>query len=236
MGFVWVEEKEDDAKFTAHLDTKIGEATTTLTNTNSGLLGDIKKLKKQVKDKEGFDITEFNTLKTENEALKKAKQEGETDAEKQLRLAREQHSAEVTVLKKRLDKKDENDDKNLISAQVSSSLAVIQVKPSLLNAAKRIIKGDVTIEDVDGERVPMVGDQTVAEYAATWAKTDEGKNFVLAKKNKGGDSDGGDGDGGDEDDAKFFKKGDAAYNVTKQILLKKSNPARYKELSAKSSK
>lgn len=229
MGYVWVEEKEDDKKFKKHLTKKITEATITITNTNKGLLADIGKLKKANKKKEGIEVDEFNRLQIENAQLKTQQQEGETEAEKQLRLAREQHSDEVKALKKRLDKKDKKDEKNLIKSEIAEAIVKINVKSSMANGAKHIMNSDITME----EGIPMIGDKTVLEFAEDWAKTEEGKHYVLAPKNGGGNSTGGDNAEAEVEQAKFFDKKSGSLNITKQVLLKKSNSVLYKKLKEK---
>lgn len=229
MGYIWDEKKKDDKKFTDHLDKKVKEAITTLTKTNSGLLGTIKKLKKSVKEKSDIDVDEFNKIKTENKQLKKKSRKNESKAEKQLRLAREQHSSEMDKLTKRLDKKDKKDEKNLIKSEILESLGLIGCKSVLTKAARKIIQSDVVIE----EGIPMIGDKIISEYIKEWSKTEEGKNFVLAKKNSGGDSSGGNEEEGEDEQEKYFDPKSKSVNLTKQLLLKKSNPELHKQLKNK---
>lgn len=235
MGFVWIDDKEDDEKFKGHLATKIDEATTTLANTNKGLLADVKKLKKKVKEKEDISVDEYNTLKTENEQLKNSKREGETEIEKQARIAKEQHEADMKKLNDKIEKMESRDRKNLVDSHITEGLVEIKVKSSLMKAAKKIIESDVTVtEDEAGNKVAMVGDKTIKEHIVWWSETDEGKNFVVATKNNGGDSSGNDSKQYSSSDfEKYYDKKSGQTNITQQILLSKNNPTLHAKLATK---
>lgn len=233
MGFIWVDDKEDDDKFKSHMETKIGEATTSLTNSNDGLKADITKLKKKVKEKEDIDIEEVNKLKTENKALKEKKEGEETDVQKQLRVMKEQMEEERKKNAKTIEFLDNHNKTLLVDDEITKSLLAAKVKDSLMNAARLIIKADVSIVEEEGKRVARIGDKTVAEHVAAWAETDEGKNFILAPKNGGGGGGQGSGDGNPDLIESYFDPKSKNYNVTQQVLLKKTNEVKYNELKAK---
>lgn len=238
MGFIWVDEKEDDQKFKDHLEKKISEATTSLSASNDGLKKDITKLKKKVKDKEGVDVDEFNRLKTENAQLKSNRDHDETEEMKALRIAKEQLEVDNKDLKGRVDILENESKTSMIDLAITNALVGVKVKDSMMSAAEKIIRADVAVVVEDGKRVAKVGDRTIKEHVEHWAKSEEGKNFILADKNKGGGSTGSGGNytesEGDWDGA--FNPESKHFNYTKQGQLKKLDAALYNDLKKKYSK
>lgn len=229
MGFVWVEDKEDDAKFKKHIKTEMKA----LTNSNQGLKTDIVKLKKKVKEKEGIVIEDYNKLKTENEELKTGKQKDETEQQKADRITMEQLKADNESLKKDVEVLNKSDKKNLVDAQINKNLSKIGVKSSLFDAAFKIIKADVAIVEEDGKRKAVVGDRSIKDHVKWWSDTEEGKNFVVAKKNKGGNSHGSDKDKKKVGAAKYFDPASKHFNRTEQIKIKLTNPELAQKLADK---
>jgi len=64
-------------------------------------------------------------------------------------------------------------------------------KPSYLKAAKAMLAGQVILTADGDKRVAMVGDKKLAEFIKDWAGGDEGKTFVDAPGNSGGNAPGG---------------------------------------------
>lgn len=231
MGWVWVEDKEDDERFKSEFEKKISETTSTLDKTNKDLLDEVKKLKKKVKDKESFTVDGYNELKNKVEKMKKEQTEGGSELEKQMRIIREQMDEESKKNKDEIEKLKAKNKKSLIKGELAKALAGIKVKPSLLDAAEKIIKNDISVIEEDGEQVARIGGKTITEHVKAWAETEEGKNFVLAPSNAGGDSTGNDNSTDESDVEKYFKP--ESKNVTQQILLKKKNKELYDRLKKK---
>lgn len=230
MGFVWIEDKDDDQKFKDHLEEKIKEATESLSNSNEGLKSDITKLKKKVKDKEGIDVDEYNSLKAENKTLKEKRENEETDAQKALRLAKEQLETDNEDLKKRIGLLENESKESLVDTQVMKALIKAKVKDTMMKAATKIITADVTIVEEGMKRIAKIGDKTINEYVEWWAGTDEGKNFILAEKNKGGGGGGNDHNTTESEWAKYFDVKGGTVNYTKQVMLKNQDRALYDKL------
>lgn len=227
MGYVWVDDKEDDAKFIAHVET----ITKSLSNTNSGLLADIQKYKTKLLTFEGIDPVEVTRIKNELQVLKDKSKENETELEKQIRLIREQNEVDTKALKETVELLNSSNKKLLVDDEITKALLSIKVKDTMVNAAKRIIKEDVSVIEENGIRKAVVGDKTIEEHVKTWASTEEGKNFVLAPKNNGGDSIGNDNNSETElEQEKYFIKDDKNYNMTKQLFLKKTNKELYDKI------
>lgn len=230
MGFIWVEEKEDDQRFKDH----IKGITEPLERSNEGLKADITKLKTKSKEFEGVNLDQLKADAKELVELKESIKNKETETEKALRIASEQHKRETESMKKELAILTESSKRALVDNVLMQSLVKNNVKSSLISAAQTIIKGKVSILEEGNERVAKVGDKTIEEYVSEWVKSEEGKHFVLAPKNSGGDASGsGEGEGGEGEFDKFFDKKSKSYNITQQVILKKKNPELYNKLLKK---
>lgn len=232
MGFIWVDDKEDDQKFKTHLESKISEATTSLSTANEGLKGDLTKLKKKVKEKEDIDVDEFNRLKAENEQLRNKHDDDDNEVIKSLKVANKQLSDKNENLEDRLNTLETDSKASIMDGAIAKALVNSRVKDSMMRSAEKIIRADVAVVVKDGKRVAVVGEKTVEEYVKEWAQTEEGKNFIKADVNNGGG--GGDGSGVEfvESDWEIYFKSETR-NYTKQVLLKRQNPALYKKLIEK---
>lgn len=199
------------------------------TKAAEGLKKDISKLKKDKKKAE----TDKTTLEETIEAMKTKDQEGETDLEKQFRLAREQHSTEIKELKDEVKLLSTDNKVMKVDATLSVELAKAGCKDVLLETAIKLIKPDVTLEMVEGERVAMVGDKTIKAYVKSWADTEVGKTFIVAKRNSGGDGKGSEDPISKDEAEKLFDPKSSDFNATKQLEIKKENEALYKKLIKK---
>jgi hypothetical protein len=152
-----------------------------LTESNKGLKGDLAKAKAKAKGAE-IDPEEHAALKLQVEELteKLGKSEG---------LSKK----EIEKLTKQLGEKDGALQKYLIDANLTESLAKAGVKPEFMDASKALLKSSASIKADNGEYIPVIGDKSLADYVAEWAKGDQGKHFVLAPANSGGGAGGGDG-------------------------------------------
>lgn len=223
------EDFKDDKAFNDYINSLVNP----LSTANEGLKKDISKLKKKAKSFEGIDPEEYKTLKDELAELKKKKEEGETETEKQLRVAREQHQKEMKDLKNEVALLSDDNKTMKVDATLSVALAKAKVKDGLLDAAIKLIKPDVSLVMVEGKRVAMIGEKTIPEYVDEWCNTEVGKTFTLAKRNSGGNGKG-PGQSVSEDAAeKFFDKKSSGFNRTKQLEIKKENEELYKTLLKK---
>lgn len=237
MGFIWDEKKKDDKKFTDH----ISNVTKGLEDSKTGLQKDIKKFKKQLKDFDGIDPVEHTKIKTELQNLKDKTGKDETDAEKRIRVMRDQHETEmkdlkesVSKLKKAGKKSKKESQKNFLEKELAKALAKAGIKKTLISAAERILKPDVVVTIENGKMKAIAGDKSLKDHVKDWAKSEEGKHFIKAPSNKGGNANGGDDSKSENDYEKYFKS--KTKNITKQILLKKSNPDLHDKLSKKYNK
>ncbi len=165
------------------VDAAVEEATAGLTEKNKELLAKLKKAQKDAT----IDPADHAALQQElsdtqaklAEAQKLAKT-AQAEAEK----SKKAHEAESKVTHQLL-----------VKNGLTSALVAAKVKPELMKAAEAMLSGQVQII-ADGEnRVAKVGDKALADFVADWAKSDEGKHFVLAPSNGGGGGQGG-GNGG----------------------------------------
>ena len=228
MPFV-LSEHENDPEFKKH----IADVLAPISRANDGLKADIATLKTRLKAFEGIDLEALKAAQAELEQLRNNNSSNETELQKQLRIVREQLSAETERLK--------NDVKTLVSTNrkllVDDALQIALINANcdrdLIKAAISMIKPDVVVvKDEHTEmEVAKIGDKTIAEYIGDWAKTEVGKKFVLARSNRGG----GTRPASNEDInafGKFFDKSNKAYNVTEQVKLKRTNLPLYNALKA----
>lgn len=229
---------ENDDVFKKYVADQLAAATKPLEDSKSGLQKDITKLKDQLKGFEGVDVEALKQTAEEFDKLTKQQQEKETDAQKALRLQKEQHEKDMKELRESVDLLMRKNKTLLVDENLKGSLAKAGVKPTLLDAALQILKPQVSVLTEDGQQVARIGDKTIGEGVADWTETEVGKHFIAAKVNTGG----GAGGGGDKTPAKeaekfFFrdkegKKG-PHWNLTQQIALKRTDPALHKELLEK---
>jgi hypothetical protein len=157
----------------------VNEATKGLIAKRDELLNEVKKLRKDSQ----IDPADYQRLKDEKEELTdklnettKAAKAALSEAEKERKL-REGESGYVQKL--------------LIDNGLTDALTKAGIKPELLKATKALFKDQAQIK-IDGDnRAALIGDKPITDFINEWAKSDEGKHFVLAPANSGGGAQGG---------------------------------------------
>ena len=157
----------------------VDEATRGLIAKRDELLGEVKKLRKDSQ----IDPADYQRLKDENDQLTdklnettKAAKQALSEAEKE-RKARESESGFVQKL--------------LIDNGLSEALTKAGVKPELMKATKALFSSQASIKIEGDTRAALIGDKPINDFIGEWAKSDEGKHFVLAQQNSGGGAQGG---------------------------------------------
>ncbi len=76
----------------------------------------------------------------------------------------------------------------LVDNGLSDALTMAKVAPEFVPAARALIKSreDIAIGDTDGQPTAVIGEQSLAEYVAQWADSDEGRPFIAPPANSGG--------------------------------------------------
>lgn len=177
----------------------VEEATAPLIAKRDELLGEVKKARKgQQIDPETVSKLEeqIESLKGELTAAQKAAKTATTDAEKARKAleAAEGFTSKLLV------------DNGLTDALTKAGVT----NPVHLKAAKSMLAAQVQIVADGDSKVAKVGDKALAEYAAEWAKGDEGKFFVSAPSNSGGGANGGGGANTKTTDIKAIPTNDKA--------------------------
>lgn len=157
----------------------VAEATEGLRNKNTELLG---KLKKAQKDS-AIDPADLEAVERERDDLK-AKL---ADANKALKRA----TTDLDAATKARDETVNAFHGTLRDAQLTDALTKAGVVPGLIDAAKALHSGAVTVVDENGQRVVKAGDKSVGDFIKEWAASDAGKHFVAAPDAHGGGSHGG---------------------------------------------
>lgn len=163
----------------AAIKAAIDEATSGLIAKRDELLGEVKKLRK------GQEISpdDYQKLKDENDDLN----DKLVEANKSIKLV----TSEIEKERKAKEGESKFVQQLLIENGLTEALQKANVKPELAKAAKALFAGQAQIK-IDGEnRSALIGDKAIADYIGEWAKSDEGKHFVLAPINGGGDASGG---------------------------------------------
>jgi hypothetical protein len=180
----------------------VEEATAPLVAKRDELLAEVKKARKgQQIDPETVAKLEdeIERLKGDLTTANKAAKTATTDAEK---------------ARKALESAEGFTQKLLVDNGLTDALTKAGVtNPVHLKAAKSMLAGQVQIVADGDNKVAKVGEKALAEFAAEWAKGDEGKHFVAAPANGGGGSQGGGGapsnikgklDGTEQERAAYF--------------------------------
>jgi len=163
----------------AEIDALIETATTGLKNKNTELLTELKKARKSA------EITPEQMAEVEAER-DKAQAELQA-AHKAAKDAAKAHEQAV----KALEQETGFTQKLLVDNGLVSELTKHGVtNPVSLKAAQAMLRAGVKVE-ADGEnRVAKFGDKALSDYVKEWAASDEGKHFVTAANNSGGNATG----------------------------------------------
>ena len=160
----------------------IEEETKGLKAKNDELLA---KLKKATKDAQ-IDPAEHQALQAELDQaqtqiaeLQKVAKTAATEAEK-AKKALEGESGFISRL--------------IIDNGLTEAIIKSGVKPEMSKAVKALLAGQVTIKTDGDKREAVIGDKSLSDFVGEWAKSDEGKHFVVATNNQGGGAQGGAGD------------------------------------------
>lgn len=163
-----------------------------LDNQLSSYDADIKKLKADLRAKDGIKPEDFARLEDENAELRKANMESVRalkKAEGEAKTAGEN----AAQFRERTHKlvRDEGLTKELAAVGVTN--------PSYLKAAHAILRDGVQVDDDKGEAFAIVtkdGKESrlgIADYVKAWAASDEAKNFIIVPGSSGGGATGGGG-------------------------------------------
>ena len=159
----------------------VEEATRGLIAKRDELLGEVKKLRKDSQ----IDPADYQRLKDENDQL--------TDKLNEATKATKQALSEIEKERKARESESGFVQKLLIDNGLTDALTKAGVKPELMKATKALFAGQASIK-VEGEnRAALIGDKPITDFIGEWAKSDEGKHFVLAQQNAGGGGQGGGG-------------------------------------------
>ena len=169
------------------LTAKLAELTEQLAakdEANNGLKADLTKAKAELRKGQTIDPNDYNALQSENEALKTKLGEADktvktvTGERDKLAKTLETESAVTINMQKERD--------------LTEGLAGINVtNPINLKAAKAMLAASVQVVTDGDKRITKVGDKTLADHLKEWAASDEGKHFVAAPNNNGGNANGG---------------------------------------------
>lgn len=173
----------------AAIASAVAEANAAIEKKNDELLGEVKKLKTDLRKTQDINPDEFAALESERDTLKakltateKLAKDAQTAADKATKAL----EAESGVTHKLLA------ENGLIAELTKAGIS----DPDFLAAAKAMHIGGVKVVVEGEDRKAMLGDKTVADAIKEWAATDTAKKFIAAPVNTGGGLGGGKGGAG----------------------------------------
>lgn len=155
-----------------------------LRTNNKRLLADLKKAQKG----EG-DPAEISRLESELEASKLALRESEKSLKKLTKDFEETNN--------KLGEESTYAQKLLVDNGLTEALVTSKVAPEYLDAVKALLAPQITIKTDSNGRSAVVGDKSLGDFVKEWSQGDQGKAFIAANINGGGDAKGGRANGGD---------------------------------------
>lgn len=164
--------------------------------------------------------------------------------DERLATAKRQFEQQITTLKQQLDDEKAAHDttrsterslraNDNAERELSEALTKAGVKPSLVRAAKALLRNDVKHEiEEDGSLRIFVhtdlGDHSVEEYVSNWAKSDEGKDFVVPPSGGGAGGNGRNQGGADLKDNPFTQQ---FWNKTQQSQMARVDASKAERLA-----
>lgn len=225
---------ENDEDFKKYLESIIDAATKPLSDKRDELLGELKGLKEKMKKFPSEEtLSELNAAKQKLEELENKQLEESNDYKKILEKARQQHTDELSKRDQKIGKLSESLKRKLVDGDLAKELSAVGVNPALSKAAIKLLSSDVTVIEENGEFIARVGEKEIADYVKEWAGTDVGKNFVLAKRNTGGNANGNGEYQHSDEVEKYFNPEHMEFNKTKQIDVYRKNKELYDQLTEK---
>jgi len=153
-----------------------------LAKKNTEILDEMKQERKKNRDSD-IDSTKYYELQDKFDDLKESSKKMEHDLK-----GRDKDILKLTESNSGLNSNLHN---VIVDGGLTDSLAKVGVLPHFMDAAKALLKGQVTI--VDNKAV--VGDKPLTEFMTEWAG-ETGKHYISATDNSGGGAGGNDGKGG----------------------------------------
>lgn len=168
----------------ALIDAAVAEATEALADNNRKLTNELKNARAKIRD--GV---------IDPEEHQKALDRVEELTGEVTKLTKK-YEADTTKLSKSLTEKESLLNNHVIDGGLTESLVKAGVKPELMNAAKAMLRGKAIVKADNGTVVAVMGDKPISDAIKDWAGSDEGKHFVTAPQNSGGNAGGSKKDGG----------------------------------------
>jgi len=156
------------------VELKAGNAS--LAKKNAEILDEMKQERKKNRDSD-IDSTKYYELQDKFDDLKESSKKTEHDLKN-----RDKDIAKLTESNSGLNTNLHN---VIVDGGLTDSLAKVGVLPHFMDAAKALLKGQVTI--VDNKAV--VGEQPLSEFMTTWSG-EAGKHYIGAADNSGGGASG----------------------------------------------
>lgn len=162
----------------AQIDAAVAAATEALADNNRKLTNELKNVRAKMRDGT-IDPDEHQKALDRVEELT-----GEVN-----RLSKK-YEADTGKLSKSLTEKESALHTLVIDGGLTESLVKEGVKPELMNAAKAMLRGKAVIKAENGTFTAVMGDKPISDAIKDWAGSDEGKHFVVAPANSGGNAGG----------------------------------------------
>lgn len=162
----------------AQIDAAVAAATEALADNNRKLTNELKNVRAKMRD---------GTIDPDEHQKALDKVEELTG---EITKLTKKYDADTGKLSKTLTEKEGALHNLVIDGGLTESLVKAGVKPELMNAAKAMLRGKTVIKAENGTFTAVMGDKPISDAIKDWAGTDEGKHFVVAPSNSGGNAGG----------------------------------------------
>ena len=187
-------------------------------------------------------LTEIKKLREKNRKLQEAEDKRREEAEEQqseldkkagdFAKLEEKYKKQITELTTEVDKWKKKFESKVMDDGLASEMDTVGVNPKLKKAALKLLREDTDIEMDDDGKVTIDG-KSVSSFMKSWAKSEDGKAFIINKNSGGGaQRDGEAAEGPVDKDGKEinpWKKGEH-WNMTQQGAIFKADKAKAKRL------
>lgn len=159
------------------------EAASALQANNQKLLGQLREAKKG----QEIDPAKHAALEDKVTELTGLLSTTQKDAEKANKAA----ATQLETLTKQFNAENGFTQKLLVENGLNDALVKAGVTANFLPAVKAMLSGNVKVVAEGDVRKAVVGDKSLGDFVAGWAQTEEGKHFIAAPANTGGNANGG---------------------------------------------
>lgn len=153
-----------------------------LVSKNEELISKLGKLK----DDGTASAAELEQLRQLKNTYEQQQAESQGKYQEALEIAEKRMQSELEKAQSQLSEYQQREQNYLINDGLNKALDSVNIKPELKKAAEALFKSQAVISDGKA----MIGETSLSDFVSEWSQSDEGKAFVQAPHNTGGDATG----------------------------------------------